>query len=397
MLYLSLPVGSFHGWGVCGKYLTRALSRLTPVTLLAQQFNEKNLADPLDYTFLQRLWRNPATLAGQMLEAPVLHSIGNKMMQPGNLDIRSRVRNVGYSFFEDNLLPPEAIENARRYFDVVITGSAWCEEILRSYGLTEVTTVIQGVDTQIFNPIDAEKKYFLENFVIFSGGKFELRKGQDLVIRAVKHMQDKYPDVMLVNSWFNMWAFSLNTMRVSPHIRLVRDLTQNYVPSMMQVLADNGLDLQRVVTLGPQPNSAMARIYKNSDVGVFPNRCEGGTNLVMMEYMACGKPVIASYNTGHKDVLTEDNARLLTRFQTGRISDGQKDIAVWDFPELDELIDQLEWAYHHRDVLAGIGTRAGQYMSQCSWDASAQGFYQVLQPTSDHKAEALGAILSRDF
>ncbi len=41
--------------------------------------------------------------------------------------------------------------------------------------------------------------------MVFSGGKFELRKGQDVVIRAYRVLQDRHPDVMLVNAWFNPW------------------------------------------------------------------------------------------------------------------------------------------------------------------------------------------------
>ena len=54
-----------------------------------------------------------------------------------------------------------------------------------------------------------------DSFVIFSGGKFEFRKGQDIVIKAFRHLQDKYRDVNLITSWFNSWDFSFNTMSMS--------------------------------------------------------------------------------------------------------------------------------------------------------------------------------------
>ena len=31
MIYLALPIGSSHGWGICGKNLGRELLQLTPV------------------------------------------------------------------------------------------------------------------------------------------------------------------------------------------------------------------------------------------------------------------------------------------------------------------------------------------------------------------------------
>jgi len=40
IIYLNFVVGSFHGWGICGKYLTRELSALAEVKLLSQRFSE---------------------------------------------------------------------------------------------------------------------------------------------------------------------------------------------------------------------------------------------------------------------------------------------------------------------------------------------------------------------
>ena len=47
----------------------------------------------------------------------------------------------------------------------------------------------------------------------------------------------------------------------------------------------------------------MASLLKQSDLAVFPNRCEGGTNLVAMEAIACGIPTVLSANSGHLDLM----------------------------------------------------------------------------------------------
>jgi hypothetical protein len=39
-----------------------------------------------------------------------------------------------------------------------------------------------------------------------------------------------------------------------------------------------------------------------TDCGLFPNRCEGGTNLVAMEYASIGRPIVANALTGHADI-----------------------------------------------------------------------------------------------
>jgi len=248
----------------------------------------------------------------------------------------------------ENAMFWEYIQNGRDNYDIVVAGSKWCEEVLRGYGLDNVTTIIQGIDPQIFNSFHSEKKLFMDQFVVFSGGKFEIRKGQDIVIKAYKVLQDRHKDVVLVNSWFNAWADSMKTMAASQYIKF--DITSgDYVTIMNKILQDNGIDLERVITLVPRPNALMARIYKNTDIGLFPNRCEGGTNLVLMEYMACGKPVIASYSSGHKDVINKDNSIMIKNMETLCINDtsGTR-IAKWDDPDLDETIEHLEWAYQKR-------------------------------------------------
>ena len=386
MMYAVLPTGSFHGWGVCGKYIVKELSRVDEVRLVTEGFDFANIQDEFDYRLLKsRLVseeENRKIRDGTVtsVDSPVLQNIMDKSLRPALPAFRGSW-NVGYTFFEDNVLLPEYIDNGRRFYDVIVTGSSWCEEVLRGYGLTNIRTIIQGVDPTMFNPTHASKEYLQDMFVLFSGGKFELRKGQDLVIRAFKVLHDRYPDVLLVNSWYNHWAASMQTMSISPHIRFSAQ-SGEYRTVMNNMLAENGIDTARVITLPPYPNIMMPRIYRNTDVGVFPNRCEGGTNLVLMEYMACGKPVIASYNSGHKDVLTERNSIPLVQMRPLSISNNGRAIAVWEEPNLDELVSKLDWAYHHRDRLRTIGSQAGDDMEQLPWERTGRMFADVLHPQS---------------
>jgi glycosyltransferase involved in cell wall biosynthesis len=381
-IYLILPVGSFHGWGICGSYITKELSRITDVRLISEPQGICDIPDEFERYLLESKLASQdeytAIKSGLITQvnSPVLQCISGNSLEPAGPDLKGTKR-VGYTFFEDNILPPQYIENGRKFFDVIAAGSKWNEEVLRAYGLTNVTTVIQGIDPLIFNPVNRVKEYFKDRFVVFSGGKFELRKGQDIVIRAYKVLQDKYDDVMLVNSWFNMWQFSLETMAASPYLKFAIK-SDDYAEMMNHVLHDNGIDLNRVITTMPRPNYGMPKIYSNTDVGLFPNRCEGGTNLVLMEYMACGKPAIASFNTGHRDILADDNSLKINSMQKMNISSGDVLTAKWDEPDLDETISHLEWAYHNRDRLRDLGNKAGKDLSHLTWARTAKEFYDCL-------------------
>jgi len=374
MLYLAVPTGAFHGWGVCGRYLAKELSALDRVALLTEPFDVKEIGDELDYRLLQGLLSSQEPV--QPVQAPVMQAVFHPEMLPYRPGLRGRF-NAGYTFFENNLLSARQVSNLAARFDLVVAGSRFCEEVLRGHGLSAVTTVLQGVDTTIFHPAHHDKEYFRDSFVVFSGGKFEFRKGQDLVIRAFKALQDRHRDVLLMNSWYNCWPVSLATMQLSRHIRF-QPSQNDFVSMISQVLLDNAIDLERVITLLPRPNVMMARMYQNTDVGLFPNRCEGGTNLVLMEYMACGKPAIASFNSGHRDILTPANSIPIRGGRPIALREGDCTVAEWQEPDLEETIALLEWSYQHRDRLRAIGMQAARALSGLTWRRAAGQFHRLL-------------------
>lgn len=382
MIYLILPRGNNFGWGVCGKYLVKELSKITDIGYITEDFTLRDIGDEFDFYFLK------SKLIGEpeinkitngiidYVDYPILQAIVNQTLQPLGVDLHGTFK-AGYTFFEENIIQKDYIKKGKEHFDIIITGSRWCEEVLRNHGLKEVTTIIQGIDPQVFNPSYSEKEILKDYFVIFSGGKCELRKGQDLVIKAYKVIQDRHPDVMLVNSWYNIWAESMKTMESSHYISF-KIRSNDYVTAINNILNDNGIDLKRVITLLPRHNALMPRCYQNTDIGLFPNRCEGGTNLVLMEYMACGKPVIASYSSGHKDIINADNSIMIKQMKSMNVYRDKSMVAIWDDPDLEEIISHIEWAYNHREQARSIGVRAGDDMKEITWKRSAEEFFNIL-------------------
>jgi len=376
MLTLALPLGNTHGWGICGKNLARELARLSPVRLVTRSFDAADIGDELEYIELRRLFTDRDAARVPASGGPVLQAINGPELLPMAPEIRG-TRNVGYAFIEHSMLPTASLDNARRHFDLVVAGSTWCRDVLRAHGLEQAAVVLQGVDPAIFNMYENQKSFLDDRFVVFSGGKFEFRKGQDIVIRAFRVLQERHDDVVLVNAWFNHWEDSVRTMSASPHIEFAYQ-GGDHCAAINALLEANGIDLANVVTLPAKSQMAMARIYKNSDCGLFPNRCEGGTNLALMEYMACGKPAIVSHSSGHRDVANEGNALLLKNLQPLTISMGDQPAAVWDDPSLDEAIEALEWAYQHREALHDVGEAAGWSMQEFSWASAARQFHALV-------------------
>jgi glycosyltransferase involved in cell wall biosynthesis len=88
--------------------------------------------------------------------------------------------------------------------------------------------------------------------------------------------------------------------------------------------------------------------------------------------MACAKPVSATNASGHKDIITADNALMLNRLSAFLVNDASgKRIARWEEPSLDELIAKLDYAYHHRSAIQEMGRKAAEDLTRFTWSRSA--------------------------
>lgn len=343
---VSMPSGRAHGWGIAGEYLTKEIAKLPP------------------------------------LEGVTLHCIGGHDFRPMNPADWDR-SNIGYCFFENDV---EALRHTRRAaheWDFIVAGSSWCEYQLRIGGVRQTATILQGIDPANFYPAPTREDD--GRFIVFSGGKFELRKGQDLVIAAMRVFMQRHADAYLVCSWVNQWPFSLATMANSTHISFT-PTNDDCLTNLWRTLHENGIPAERVSLLPLVDNSQMRQIYQQTDIGIFPNRCEGGNNMVMCEYMASSRTVIASDATGHADVITAQNAFPLTQYTPRVINDVQgQPSAIWHEPSVDELIELLETAYLDRDLCIHKGSVATDDMRRLTWDDAALKFYTIGNNSLIHK------------
>jgi glycosyltransferase involved in cell wall biosynthesis len=109
------------------------------------------------------------------------------------------------------------------------------------------------------------------------------------------------------------------------------------------------------------------------DVALFPNRAEGGTNLVAMEAMACGVPAILSRNTGHLDLIEAGNCFTLDAQRPLEGSEaGWGDVAGWGESDVEEAVAALERAYRDRDAARAVGARGAETLSRLTWADTAQ-------------------------
>lgn len=191
--------------------------------------------------------------------------------------------------------------------DRLITVTRWNREILESVGFADARCVMQGVDTERFRPRPPLGRLG-ERFVIFSGGKLEFRKGQDIVVVAFRRFAERHPEALLVVAWQNPWPGTAQKIAESPHGTGAPPLDASSGQLNIGAwLMANDLPAGSFFDVRLLSNRAMPDLLREVHVAIFPNRAEGGTNLVAMEAMASGIPCILSANTGHLDLIEPGN------------------------------------------------------------------------------------------
>lgn len=334
-----MPTGSAHGWGVAGKYLAAEIAKLPP------------------------------------LEGVTVHCVSGHDFKPYDASAWDHI-NIGYCFFEHELLARPFIAVAAERWDYIVAGSSWCERQLRAAGMQRTSTILQGVDANLFQP--QPPRAADGRFIVFSGGKFEFRKGQDIVMAAMRAFMQHHTDVWLSCSWHNAWPHSLQTMQQSRLIDFLwRERPCNEL--LHETMVRNGLDPSRVLLHPPFPNQRMALIYAESDLGLFLNRCEGGNNMVMCEYMACGRTVIASNQRGHADVINTANAWVVNGYQPVTAMLGSMKTGNWQEARVEEVVDLLERAYADKKEREHKAACAAADMQRLNWAAAASQFHATGQ------------------
>jgi glycosyltransferase involved in cell wall biosynthesis len=376
-------IGAPTGWGTYGVNLALELARqgIEPVLFLVAPRlrlmpHQTEALRPL--TNKTEEWHQTALRGGLVMDFPMLHPLGGGFEFYDVLNGARGTPNVGVPFFESAVIAPEHIAAAKN-FDLIVAGSTWNAEILQRHGLeVPVAVCPQGVDLTLFKPAPKTGQ-FKDRFVIFSGGKLEYRKGQDLVVAAFKRFQARHSDAVLVTAWHSLWPELTKNLAASPHINGPPPFKADGNVDVGAWLLANGIPDSAFHDIGLVANGQMPSLLADMDMAVFPNRCEGGTNLVAMECMACGVPTALSRNTGHLDLIRGDNCYSLDlQLPMGEITK-RADLEGWGESIVDELVQKMEQAYTDRADAARRGAAAAAFMQGWGWPEQVRRLVKALE------------------
>lgn len=248
--------------------------------------------------------------------------------------------------------------------DELLVTSDWAKKVIESVTNKPVHVVPLGVDVSIFNP---NNNITREPTVFFNCGKWEIRKGHDVLIECFSRAFTQSDNVEL-------WLMCENPFLPEGGSDWVKKAKNSPLGHKI-----------RIIPRQPDQKSVY-NIMRQIDCGVFPSRAEGW-NLELLEVMACGKQVITTNYAAHTQFCTNKNSYLvniddLELAQDGIWFHGQGLWAKITEKQKEQLITNMRLVHNNKQSqsaeflnLAGVETA-----NKFTWENSAK---TMLKQTGD--------------
>ena len=249
-------------------------------------------------------------------------------------------RHIGFPFFELNVFTDQEKHHLNT-LDRLFVASHWaktiCEQEL-SIPSDNIDVIPLGVDLSIFKAsFLGSASGFEDKTVFFNCGKWEVRKGHDVLYKIFNKTFDKTDNVEL-------WMMCDNPF-----------LSEEKTAEWQNAYKNS--DLGDKIKFIPRVNtpSEVYNIMAQTDCGVFPSRAEGW-NLELLEMMACGKPVITTNYSAHTEFCNNENSLLVDIDHTEPAFDGMwfKGVGEWaslEQKQQDQISEYMKQI--HKDKQSG--------------------------------------------
>ena len=222
----------------------------------------------------------------------------------------------------------ERLDEEIKQADAVLVGSTYASDSFVAQGIdrSKMKVVPYGVDLQTFTPGIVKTRP--DGFKVIYAGQLTQRKGISYLLRGYRKFARNDTTLTLVGSVVGGDA------PLRPYADLFKHVTHQMRP-------------------------ALAAMYRDADVFVFPTLIEG-MPLVVLEAMACGLPVIVTAN-GPADI----------------VRDGIDGFVIPERNE-DAVCDRLEHLYRHPELRVEMGRQAALRAHDFGWSNYTGKARQVL-------------------
>jgi len=249
-------------------------------------------------------------------------------------DLHTRVGNglyMAFPFFELDKFTPQEVANLECP-DLVLTSSKWSASILDDLCIAH-KVVNPGVDPSIFFPCSKQES----TYTFINIGKWEVRKGHDILIEAFNDAFTTKDDVKLI--------------RVTAATSLY---TRDELKQWSDIYKLSPLGHKIDIVHNVRNHNELASLINKAHCGVFPSRAEGW-NLEILECMACGLDIIATNYSAHTEYVTNENSRLIECEKMELAKDnkfffGQGRWMKFTNNNYEQLVEHLRNSYQNRKL-----------------------------------------------
>ena len=186
-------------------------------------------------------------------------------------------------------------------------------------------------------------------------GKWEVRKGHDVLIEAFEKAFEPEDNVKLI------------MMNHNPFLN--EEQTREWVDMYKNSKVGDKIEfVPRVST-----HEEVAHVMRQTDCGVFPSRAEGW-NLEAIEMMSCGKQVIITDYSAHTEFCNEENSLLVNIDNKEDAYDGiwfhgQGRWAEIAEPQVEQIVEHMRAVHKEKQETGKIRNAAGvQTATDFSWE-----------------------------
>lgn len=256
--------------------------------------------------------------------------------------------------------------------DEIFVCSNWAKGIIEEnipdkIGHTHVVPL--GFDDKIFvpTPLPSINRTIFGNF-----GKFEKRKGHDILPEVFNKAFEIEDDVMLVMMPHNFF------------------LSQEEVNQWVTKYKSTKLG-DRIVFVGRQQTQKMVyNVMSQVHCGIFPSRAEGW-NLEALELLACGRHLIITNATAHTEFCNKENSKLIhmdSGYESsydGKFFSGEFEWRSIGENEIDQMVEHMRSIHKQRiEGSLGINTAGCVTSEAFTWNNTALKIDQHLKTILNH-------------
>lgn len=346
----SCPINN-TGYGIASFNILKELSKLSDVTYFP--IGQPSVSSQEEYNFVTSLLQKRPDVDIFAPHFKIWH-------QFDLLDHIGKGQYITYPFFELDKFYYFEINNLK-VPDKICVSSKWAQQVLSDNGITVPSYIVPlGVDRIIFHE-NIPRSRTDDKYVFLNIGKWEIRKGHDILLELFNRA---FPDQQDVELWI-----------------LASEKTNNYSTESELAQWKNMYSDPRVKLFsGFDSQKEISQLIANSDCGLYPSRAEGW-NMELLESMSMNKPVITTNYSAHTEFCNKDNSYLIDITETEKAFDGkafnnQGNWAKIGQHQIDQIIDHMRHCYQNRikDNINGIETA-----KKFSWNNSAQAIMRCIE------------------